>query len=148
VLARKQASEEAGSLSVKYKQLNLKCIKSNGLIDTTLLEDYETNERLGRKYLTQPDDIVIRLSYPYTAALIDEENTGLVIPSHFAVIRADKTKLLPRYLLWLLSREKTKKELNKYNTGFVIGTVKSSFFVMSVPLKLAADTANNPYLTR
>ena len=146
VLARKEAKGEFGTYPVKYKQLNLKCIQTNGLIDTTLLEDFETNERLGHKYLTQSDDIVIRLSYPYTAVLINEENRGLVIPSHFAVIRVISDKLLPRYLLWLLSREKTKNALTKNTTGFFIGTIRASLLgeldIAEIPLEKQMRIAN------
>jgi len=145
VLARKEAKNDRVTQPFQYKQLTLRSFKADGLIDTTLLDSYETNERLSQRYLTQPDDVVIRLTYPYTAVIIEVETRGLVIPSHFAVIRPDKLKINPHYLLWLLNRDSIKKELAKNNTGTVIGTIKSSFFagleIAEIPLEKQAQMA-------
>ena len=127
VLSRKQ-SNQLDSMSVKYKQLNLKCIIDSGDIDMNLLDIYIASEHLKWDYLTHRNDLVVRLSNPYTTVLITEEAEGLVIPSHFVTIRADGKHLLPEYLFWLLNTEKIKKDILQNNSGSMLGTIKPSYF--------------------
>lgn len=127
VTARKQA-KNLSDMIAKYRQLNLKAINSRGYIDEELLEEFLANERLRAEYLTQPGDIVVRLTTPYTAVLIDETLSGLVIPSHFVIIRSNGKKIIPEYLYWLLNTEKVKSELQQNISSTVIGTIKPTSY--------------------
>lgn len=127
VTARKQAKNPSDIIA-KYRQLNLKAINSRGYIDEELLEEFLANERLRAEYLTQPGDIVVRLTTPYTAVLIDETLSGLVIPSHFVIIRSNGKKIIPEYLYWLLNTEKVKSELQQNISSTVIGTIKPTSY--------------------
>lgn len=123
VTARKQVkipNEE----TIKYRTLNLKAINENGYIEDDLVEDFWANERLKRGYLTQIGDIVVRLTTPFTAVLIDEMHTGIIIPSHFVVIRVDLKRILPEYLYWLLNTEKVRQEIQQNISSTTIGAVK------------------------
>ena len=134
VLARKQAKHPSDEIA-KYRQLNLKAIDSKGYIDADFLEDFSASERLRAEYLTQPGDIIVRLTTPYTAVLIDEEFAGMVIPSHFVVIRTRGKKILPEYLYWLLNTEKVKASILQNVSSIMIGTVKpSSYAEMEIEL--------------
>ena len=113
VTARKQAKVTDQEI-IKYRTLNLKVIN----------EKVEANERIKPVYLTKVRDIVVRLTYPFTAVLIDEAHENMIIPSHFVVIRPDKERLLPEYLYWLLNTEKVKQELQQNINSTTIGTVK------------------------
>ena len=90
VTARKK--KDAASLGTyKYQLLNLRCIANEGYIDKNYIEPYELSEELKDDYLTRMGDILIRLSAPYTAVLINKsELCGIVVPSHFAIIRVDE----------------------------------------------------------
>lgn len=123
VTARKQA-KKSSDIIAKYRQLNLRAINAGGYIDDEYLEDFPTTERLKEEYLTQLGDVVVRLTTPYTAILIDEEWTGLVIPSHFVVIRSNGKRILPEYLYWLLNTDKVKTELQLNISSTMIGTIK------------------------
>lgn len=127
VTARKQAKNPSDMIA-KYRQLNLKAINSRGYIDEEFLEEFLANERLRAEYLTQPGDIVVRLTTPYTAVLIDETLSGLVIPSHFVIIRSNGKKIIPEYLYWLLNTEKVKSELQQNISSKVIGTIKPTSY--------------------
>ena len=127
VIARKQAKNPSDMIA-KYRQLNLKAINSRGYIDEELLEEFLANERLRAEYLTQPGDIVVRLTTPYTAVLIDETLSGLVIPSHFVIIRSNGKKIIPEYIYWLLNTEKVKSELQQNISSTVIGTIKPTSY--------------------
>ncbi len=123
VTARKQA-RGVSDIFAKYKLLNLKAINNKGFIEDFLLDDFETLEEIKPTYITQMKDIVVRLTFPFTAVLIDEMHTGLIIPSHFVVIRTDTKKIIPEYLFWLLNTEKVKQQLQQNVNSTMIGTVK------------------------
>jgi restriction endonuclease S subunit len=134
VLARKQAKHPSDVMA-KYRQLNLKAINSKGYIDENSLEEFCANERLKAEYLTQPGDVIVRLTTPYTAVLIDEEFAGMVIPSHFIVIRTRGRKILPEYLYWLLNTDKVKASILQNISSIMIGTVKpASYAEMEIEL--------------
>jgi len=126
VTTRKRKSA-AGSGTNVYSLLNLKCISPDNHIDTYYLEPYEVSEKLKDDYFTQPGDILIRLSAPYTAVVIDRtELCGLLVPSHFAIIRADRHYVVPEYLFWTLQREKKRIEIMQNSSGSTaFGTVSS-----------------------
>lgn len=128
VLARKQAKIE-NDIVQKYKQLNLRSINEKGYIDMDLVETFCANERLRAEYLTQFGDLVVRLTAPYTAVIIDDETAGMVIPSHFIVIRTSGKKILPEYLYWLLNTDKVKSTISQNITSTMIGTVKPAYFM-------------------
>ena len=139
VLARKQAKHPSDVIA-KYRQLNLKAIDSKGYIDENNLEEFCANERLKAEYLTQPGDVIVRLTTPYTAVLIDEEFAGMVIPSHFIVIRTRGKKILPEYLYWLLNTDKVKSSLLQNVSSIMIGTVKpASYAEMEIELLTLED---------
>ncbi|MEA5057226.1 MAG: restriction endonuclease subunit S [Anaerotignum propionicum] len=125
VLARKQSSSPTEN---NYKLLTLKSISSNGYIEKDLLEDYYATEKLNSNYISQKDDIIVRISSPYTAVLIDGTTEGFVISSYFTVIRSNKNKLLPEYLYWLLNNEETLKTIQKNNFGNILGSIRPQFF--------------------
>lgn len=123
VTARKQARGASDSI-IQYKLLNLKAINNKGFIEDSLLNDFEALEEIKPTYITQMGDIVVRLTFPFTAVLIDEMHTGLIIPSHFVVIRTDTKKIIPEYLFWLLNTENVKQQLQQNVNSTMIGTVK------------------------
>ncbi len=123
VTARKQAKKTNACIKM-YKALNLKAINSKGYIEDDLIEDFEAIDIIKPVYLTRKGDIVVRLTYPYTAVLIDEVHEGIIIPSHFIVIRTDIKTLLPEYLYWLLNTENAKQDIQQNVNSTMLGTVK------------------------
>ncbi len=123
VTARKQAKRVSESI-IQYRLLNLKAINHKGFIEDSLLDDFETLEEIKPTYITQVGDIVVRLTFPFTAVLIDEMHTGMIIPSHFVVIRTNTRKIIPEYLFWLLNTEKVRQQLQQNVNSTMIGTVK------------------------
>lgn len=140
VTARKKASDEEKGCSEKYQCINLKCIADAGFLELENIEEYYSKEHLTKEYLTQKGDILIRLSTPYSSVMITkEEECGLVIPSHFAVIRVNRGKASPEYIFWALRRDSTKQKILKNNSGSTsFGTISSGFFanlqVRDIPL--------------
>ena len=125
------------SETFEYRLLNLRCISDEGLIEKKYLEPFVTSEELKEDYLTQMGDILIRLSSPYTAVIIDrEEFCGLVVPSHFAIIRADREKALPEYLFWSLWRDKNRITLMQNSSGSTAFGTISAGLIGSLPIKV------------
>ena len=130
VFSRKEAMPDESSL--RYRALNLRNITDDGKILLSGIEDYYASDALKKEYFTQASDILLRLSAPYTAILITEEEANLLIPAHFAIIRAKKT-LDPHYLHWWLI--KNKKQFHKMASGgTMMGTI-SSGYVADMPFE-------------
>lgn len=115
VLSRKEA--KGTNTSCEYRLLNLKTVTDRGMICLEETTCYHAVEPLPSNYLTQAGDVIIKLSEPYTAVYITEEYAGLVIPSHFVVIRADTAKVLPQYIAWYLNKDRIKKAYNMTRVG-------------------------------
>ena len=143
VTARKK-SKENQQTTKKYSLLNLKCINSGGYLNTDYSEEYSSAEILKSDYFTQRGDILVRLSAPYTAVMIKEDSEcGYLVPSHFAIIRVDKAKALPEYVLWFLKRESTLQKILQNSSGSsAFGTISSGFLaslkIREIPLEKQA----------
>lgn len=125
VLGRKLSKDPSEH---RYPLLNLRSIQSGGTIDVSSCEVFNATEYLNPEYLTHEDDIVIRLTPPYTAVLITADLEGYVIPSSFIVVRARKDVLLPEYLVWLLNSQLSKKQIYDGAATNMLGGIKPRFF--------------------
>ena len=125
VLSRKKAKREEG---VCYPLITLRSIEINGEINRASLENYVAEQSLNEAYLTRTGDIVVRLSYPYTAVLIDESTADMVISSNFVVIRVNEQIFLPEYLVWLLNTEEVRRNAYDNATSNMLGTVKAKYY--------------------
>jgi len=130
VLSRKEALSDENSQV--YRALSLKDITEDGQVLLTEIENYFAVGPLKEEYFTQEGDVLLRLSAPYTAIIITKKETGLLVPSHFAIIRTKKM-LDPRYLRWWL--EKKRKWFYKVASGgTMMGTI-SSGYVRQMPFE-------------
>lgn len=120
VLARKQAKNGG---RFRYPLMTLRSFRDDGTLDVQPEDTYSTEEALRPEYLTQPGDIVMRLTQPYTAVLIAAENAGIVISSNFAVIRCQKERVVPAFLYWLLNTEPMKRWFYKSSAGNMLSAV-------------------------
>ena len=125
VLSRKLAHENPAQ---RYRLLNLRSITPEGYIDMNETDVFDAKETLPGEYLSQVGDIVIRLSAPYTAVLIDEESEGMVVSSNFVIVRTDPQELLPEFLYWLLNTSEVKHRMFENSSSNMLGAVKPKFF--------------------
>lgn len=143
VLSRKQARKAS---DIRYPLLNLRSINSGGYIDVEQLDVFTATEYLSPEYLSQVGDVIIRLSTPYTAVLIDEATAGMVVSSNFVIIRTDHMELLSEYLYWLINTPKVKRSIYENTSSNMLGAIKAKYFsdfeVPSLPIakqQLIAD---------
>ena len=125
VLSRKQAREPSG---IQYPLLNLRSVQEGGYIDLAEADVFDATEYLSPEYVSQIGDVVVRLSMPYTAVLIDQSTAGMVISSNFVIIRTDRRELLPEYLFWLLNTPDVKRSIYENTSGNMLGAIKAKFF--------------------
>lgn len=136
VLSRKQSKEPVG---YPYRSINLRAIQSDASINLSEVDVYQAKELLKSEYLSQKGDIVVRLTTPYTAVLIDETTAGMVISSNFVVIRIESQAILPEYLFWLLNTQSVKHDIYENATSNMLGAVNAKFLaeieVAVLPIK-------------
>ena len=125
VLSRKRGDPNTG---VYYPSLTMRAIQADGRIDMEELDEFYACERLPGEYITHAGDIVVRLTMPYTAILINEKTEGIVVSSNFVTIKVNRDKILPEYLYWLLNTKKVKMSIYENSTSNMLGAVKSRYF--------------------
>ncbi len=113
---------------MRYPSLNLRAINPGGYVDLAQTDVLDAAEELSAEYLTQVGDIVVRLTAPYTAVLIDASTAGMVISSNFIIIRTEGKKLLPEYLFWILNTPKVKRAIYENTSSNMLGAIKAGFF--------------------
>ena len=136
VLSRKQSKEPVG---YPYRSINLRAIQSDASINLSEVDVYQAKEPLKSEYLSQKGDIIVRLTTPYTAVLIDETTAGMVISSNFVVVRIESQAILPEYLFWLLNTQSVKCDIYENATSNMLGAVNAKFLaeieVAVLPIK-------------
>ena len=125
VLSRKQSREPS---DIQYPLLTLRAINPGGYIELSELDIFDAVERLGSEYLTHAGDVVIRLTAPYTAVLIEESTAGMVVSSNFVIIRADSRQVLPEYLYWLINTQQVKRTIYENTSSNMLGAIKAKYF--------------------
>lgn len=124
VTARKKA--DAFDLETfSYRLVTLKSFSPKGTLNIDFLDDFVSNEKIKKVYLTQDSDILVRLREPNIAIYVDEANIGLVIPSFVASIRVDKTKVDVKFLTYYLNSTVAKKLLKSSLSGTSINMIKT-----------------------
>ena len=82
VVNTRKKDGEKDPIIYEYKLLNLKCAATAGYLDLQYSETLGTTEPLKPEYFTQMDDILVRLSAPYTAIMITDLDCNLQCRMH------------------------------------------------------------------
>ena len=124
VTARKKASA-VDEETYSYKAVTLKSFNRNGCLSVEYLDDFTAKEKIKENYLTQTNDVLIRLREPNLAVLIDEDNIDLLVPSLVATIRVDSDSVDSKFLTYYLNSTTAKRALNSSITGTAINMIKT-----------------------
>ena len=125
VLSRKKSKGGEGEL---YALLTLRSVKEEGVLDMSAVDMYVSTSVLPSVYQTAVGDVVVRLTWPYSAVLIDEQSSGMLVSSHFVIIRPDREKLHPGYLHWVLNRQSTRRLIYENTSANMLNAVRPQFF--------------------
>ena len=126
VLARKRAKSKDKE-TIKYKLLTLKSFDPTGILNPEFLDEFVSDSQLEKKYFTKKNDIIIRLTSPYTALVIESDSEGIVIPSNFAIIRLMNNLFQPGYVALYLNSKETNKFFQQSAISTTIPLIKTSF---------------------
>jgi restriction endonuclease S subunit len=133
VVSRKKAEVDL-EVKAEYPLISLKNIQADGTFTDEPIEIFKSKEVLDAEFFTREGNILVRLSHPNTAVLIDKEQEGLLIPSYFANVEIIDTNVLPGYVAWYLNTDKVKGELLKSQMGSHIpSTNKQILEKISIP---------------
>ena len=124
VTARKKATAVDSEI-ISYGVVTLKSFNPNGSLIVSNLDTFVSKEKIKETYLTQTNDVLIRLREPNIAVNINENNSGLVIPSFVASLRVDETKVDSKFLTYYLNSTTAKRALNSSITGTAINMIKT-----------------------
>ena len=125
VLSRKKSKGGEGEL---YALLTLRSVKEEGELDMSAVDMYVSAGVLPGVYQTSVGDVVVRLTWPYSAVLIDEQSSGMLVSSHFVIIRPDREKLDSGYLHWVLNRQSTRRRIYENTSANMLNAVRPQFF--------------------
>ena len=132
VVARKKAIHQSDIVK-RYKQLNLRCFNKNGYIENGFLEILEAKEIIHESYLTKENDIVIRLTEPFTAVYITKKDVGYVVSSNFCIVRCSN-KCDSIFLSYYINSDNAKKKLLSNTQGSVMKNINiSSIEELEIP---------------
>lgn len=122
VISRLQTKKIKGAKEICI--LTLKAQTAEGRINHETIETLNIDSYLKDDYITQDGDVLVRLTYPYTATVIEEKDKGLLVSSHYAIIRC-KESINPWYLFWWINQNQSL--LYKESSGSLqLGTISTS----------------------
>ena len=113
---------------IQISSSKFKIRQSGRTLNHKTLDVFDATESLSENYITMPGDVIVRTSSPYTAILIEEKTSGMVISSNFVIIRCKSQKLLPEYLFWYLNTEEIKKDIFVNSAGNMLVAIKPQYF--------------------
>ena len=121
IMTRVTADKDAGEQVLGNVQVLVPKAIVSGVIVKEDLGDAELGKQIDEEKYTHKGDVVIKLSTPYDAAYVNEENAGLAIPSFCAAIRiTDDDKMDAMYLTAFLNSSYVRNEL----TAKVVGSAR------------------------
>lgn len=131
ITSRIEADEKRNERAIgTVKVIPPKAIKA-GKIEHEELYDVDYKTEFDDKKLTKASDIVVKLSSPYDAAYISEEDEGLLITSFCIIIRNTGKNVLSEYLATFCNSDIYLKQVMRMVSGakvpmLTIGKVKEA----------------------
>lgn len=125
----------------RYKTVTLKSFSSTGSLLQENLDEFIANEEVNDNYITEEGDILIRLREPNLAVYIDQNSTGLIVPSLMAIVKPTKN-INNKYLTYFINSNIAQRQLKKELQGTTIPMLKISELAdlqITIPSKETQD---------
>lgn len=120
ITSRIEANEKKNEIAIgKVQVIPPKAIKAGKIVQDELYE-LEYKSDFDDKKLTKAGDIVVKLSSPYDAAYITEEDEGLLITSFCIIIRNTSKTFMSEYLAAFLNSEVYLKQVMDMVSGAAV----------------------------
>lgn len=120
-------------VDAKRKTIVAKTI-NEGLIDdeSVVLNDYKMN--FDEKKLTHEGDVVVKMSAPYNAVIIDKDHEGLLVSSFCSIIR-NINEIDKRYLVAFLNSNLAQNQLKESVTGSIMSILSNGkLYDLEIPV--------------
>lgn len=128
IISRVEAKEEVGDPVLEIRKVLVPRAISNGRVNHDDLGEVKLKKLVDEDKITQSGDIVLKLSTPYDAAYIKEEDAGLVVPSFCLIIRGiDERKTIAKFIM------------SYVNSGYIRNVLKSKVSSISIPVLKLGD---------
>lgn len=138
IISRVEAKEEVGDIVIEERQVLIPKAISNGRVNHADLGSVKLKKPVDTERITISGDVVLKLSTPYDAAYIDEDDEGLVIPSFCCIIRSTQAVINPEFLTAFLNTEYSRETLKSTVSGTAMPLIKISdikeFEVPDIPI--------------
>lgn len=129
-LIKQDVAEKVSQINAyNYSVITLRSINDYGNLDSSQCDNFISKGKLTDRYLTLKNDILVRLFTPIKSCLITEEDTNIVIPSQFAVVRIKEqflNKILPEYLQLVMQNNDFTNQIQKIEEGFQLRSIRTS----------------------
>lgn len=117
----------------EVRAITLKALDADGHLDCNSFETVVVDVKAKDDYFAQAGDVLIRLTAPYTATVILEENVGAMVSSHYAIIRC-RESINPWYLFWWL-KQNIDLFYKAASGSVLLGTISSSV-IAEMPINI------------
>ena len=121
VASRKE--DKYAKSDIKYKLFTLSAIRQDGTLDNSRLTVMHALGVIDDNYIASVGDVLVRLTAPYTACLIDEKSEGAIIPHQFAVVRTLDSNVNNRYLAMMLNSSTVKNGFKRLESGATVKAI-------------------------
>lgn len=134
VLNRKKAETDQ-EMEETYPLLTVRNLNDEFGFNSEPFDTFSSKSRLKDHQFTREGDILMRLTEPHTAVLVEHKQSGALVPSHFVILRVISDGVLPGYIAWYLNSAEVKSELKRAQHGSRIATTnKKVLQALPVPL--------------
>lgn len=107
-----------------YQVVSLKAFSQTGKLLLDALDVFVAHGAVDDEYLTHEGDVLVRLREPNIAIHIDSDSSGLVVPSHVAIIRSKYSGLMNEYLAHYINAHSVQRGMRKALKGTTIPMIK------------------------
>lgn len=122
----KRLEVSPGMSGYKYKLITLKSINERGYLDKDFFHEFTSEKEATEKHISKEGDVVVRLSFPYTAVYVNDENEGVVISSLFAILRPKGNQILSEYISIFLNSDFMRRQYNRDASGSALQMIRTS----------------------
>lgn len=119
IISRVEAKRDNEAVVGKVKLLIPKAI-TNSIVDHSNLAEINIKTELDKKKLTKKGDIILKLSQPYDAAYITEEDENLLVTSFCLILRDFDISVNPRYLLTVINSQVYREQAMNLTSGATV----------------------------
>lgn len=127
IISRVEAKDEVRDNVLEERKVLIPKAISNGRVNHSDLGIVKLKKSVDAERITKKGDVVLKLSTPYDAAYIEEDDEGLVVPSFCCIIRIGKeAKINPEFLVAYFNTSYARELLKAKVAGSTMPMIKIS----------------------